>query len=671
MVIKSLIREINNLFKKHRSRSSVFLSIRHNQDLFSKIKESTNYLSVNATLPERIYCLLNNIEGSSLCKICNKLVKFRKFTYGYNKYCGSKCLSNDKDVQKKRKQSRNEISIVKKRNATCFERYGVENVFEDKKRIEKAVKKKYGSYRNKLKQTCLNKYGVENANYVPGVMGRKKQNSLNKYGVENPTQLPEVQQKRKETNLKRYGVDIVSKLPEVKERIIKNGKLTNLKRYGVDNPSKVEIFKEKKKQTCVQNHGVDNPLKSYLVREKGKQTWMKKYGVDNPNKSKEVQERVKKINLKKYGVDNYAKSEEFKNGHLKRYYKNLFLSDRLKDKVRPLFDLKEFKGALHQYKFQCLECNKIFKGSLRDGKIPRCLNCNPYISGKSKYEEDITLWLKTIGIRNIIRNNRSLIRPKELDIYLPSYKLAIEFNGLWSHSEINGKKDKNYHLNKTNLCEKKGIQLVHIFEDEWIYKQDIVKSIIKNKLGLIKDKIYARECIIRAVSYKEANIFLLNNHLQGSVRGVIYLGLYTKVNNSLVYLIIVGKSRMNVNYKYELYRACSKKNIVVIGGFNKLITYVRKNLCDDKIITYVDKRYFNGKSYKEWVSLQESPPKYYYTKDFDKLAYRTKFKKKSLQNLFPDIYLDELTEWQIMQLAGYDRVWDCGNLVYVLDCKRQ
>ena len=70
-------------------------------------------------------------------------------------------------------------------------------------------------------------------------------------------------------------------------------------------------------------------------------------------------------------------------------------------------------------------------------------------------------------------------------------KLAFEFNGLYWHNELN--KTNNYHLNKSNLCEEKGIQLISIWEDDWVYKQDIVKSMILNKLNKTKNRIYARK----------------------------------------------------------------------------------------------------------------------------------------------------------------------------------
>jgi hypothetical protein len=133
-----------------------------------------------------------------------------------------------------------------------------------------------------------------------------------------------------------------------------------------------------------------------------------------------------------------------------------------------------------------------------DGKIPRCLKCYPYETGKqiSKAETEILEWLTVLNINDVIINDRTILKGKELDIYIPSHSLAIEFNGLYWHSELNGK-DKNYHLNKTIKCKEQDIQLIHIFEDEWLDKQDIIKNIIKIKLRLIEEKVYGRKCVIK------------------------------------------------------------------------------------------------------------------------------------------------------------------------------
>ena len=107
-------------------------------------------------------------------------------------------------------------------------------------------------------------------------------------------------------------------------------------------------------------------------------------------------------------------------------------------------------------------------------------------------EKEISDFIKSICNYEILENDRNIISPKELDIYIPQKNLAIEFDGLYFHSTKFGK-DSDYHLGKTLACEEKGIRLIHIFEDEWLFKRQIVESIIKSALGIYKQKIFARK----------------------------------------------------------------------------------------------------------------------------------------------------------------------------------
>ena len=126
-------------------------------------------------------------------------------------------------------------------------------------------------------------------------------------------------------------------------------------------------------------------------------------------------------------------------------------------------------------------------------------------------------------------------------------------------------------------AEDAGIRLVHIFEDEWYFKQEIVKSMISNILGKTKRKIYARKCKIKEVGRFEKKLFLDKNHIQGDVVTNINIGLYYE--GELVSLMCFGKRRVNLGKKttnegeYELLRFCNLLNTSVIGGASKLFKY--------------------------------------------------------------------------------------------------
>ena len=579
--------------------------------LKQKIVDVTPYFG-DLTCEERIYYIINDIPSSiNQCITCDKPTSFISIQKGYKQYCSISCSKKD---PKKIKLSN------EKRRRTNLQKYGVENI------AQSIVIK------NKIKDTCLQKYGVEYYLQVTEIRNKIKDTCLQKYGVENPSQAKKIKQQKKETCIKNYGVE---------------------------NPSQATEIKDRKKSKYQKDWGVDHISQSILIKDKKKRTCLAKYGVEYALQSKEIRKQIVETTIKNYDSPCYLSSVESKNKKKYAAYKRLLDSDRLKRLVKPLFILEEYTGVKNQYKWECINCTNIFEDHLDNGRIPRCKKCFPIQQTSSCYERTIKQWLEEKAIE-VWPNNRKIIHPLELDIYLPEYSLAIEFNGLYWHSELNGK-DKNYHLNKTKLCEEKGIQLIHIFEDEWIEKQEIVKSIILNKLGKNTTKVYARKCEIREVNNEDAFTFLIDNHLQEPIHSKHNYGLYYR--DVLVYLVSLSKPRFTKKYAYELIRSCGKINTSIIGGFNKLIKHAIRDLNISSLISYVDKRYFDGSGYKDWQYNKITKPNYFYLdKNYNVRESRLRYQKHKLKDLSE--YDPNLTEWQIAQLTGYDRIWDCGNLIY-------
>ncbi|MFW5847784.1 MAG: hypothetical protein ACOCVF_02580 [bacterium] len=281
----------------------------------------------------------------------------------------------------------------------------------------------------------------------------------------------------------------------------------------------------------------------------------------------------------------------------------------------------------------------------------------------SKEENLIKEWIENdLKIKTI----KHKINGFEIDIFLPDYNLGIEYNGLYWHS--NKFKDKNYHLNKTELCEKNNIQLLHIFEDEWINKKEIIKSIIKSKLGL-NEKIYARKCIIKEITAQESREFLNKNHLQGYIGAKYKLGLF--YNNELVSLMTFGKKRVSMGSKknkqdeYEMIRFCNKIGINVIGGASKLFKYFIKKYNPSSIISFADRRYSDGNLYKkmDFEYLYNTKPNYFYFKKHSlKREHRFKYRKDVLVK---EGYNKNKTEFQIMDEREYLKIYDSGNMKFV------
>lgn len=407
--------------------------------------------------------------------------------------------------------------------------------------------------------------------------------------------------------------------------------------------------KNKRTKTTLERHGVEHNFKSKECQQKRKKTWIKKYGVDNPSKTKEIKNKIAKIYNDKYYDDVILKSNYFK----------------------PMFSKDEWCGnSKIEYEFECKKCGTIFKHSLYNGfSSTRCTVCMP-IHHVSQAHKEIEEYLKSLGIENIVMNTKKIIKPLELDIYLPDHKLAIEYNGLYWHSSSSVEDDneaKKRHLIKTEMAEGLGLQLLHIFENEWMdfVKQDIWKSILKSKVGK-NNKLMARKCNVKVLTSKEKKDFLNENHLQGDTNSSINLGLIDK-GNELVSVITFGKPRYNKNFEWEIVRFANKKYTNVIGGFSKLLSYFVKNNNPKNIITYADRRYSNGNMYKQamFEEKENSQACYFYFKNNDyKLCHRSVFQKHKLKDLLEQ-FDETLSESQNMYNNDYRRIWDCGNKVFV------
>jgi hypothetical protein len=287
------------------------------------------------------------------------------------------------------------------------------------------------------------------------------------------------------------------------------------------------------------------------------------------------------------------------------------------------------------------------------------------INKVSGEERELIDFIGEIYSDEILTSNRSVLNGRELDVYLPKHNLAIEYNGLYSHSykpwaeSESLIKGPNYHLSKTLDCEKQGIQLIHVFSDEWNYRQNIVKSIIKSKLGL-NERIYARKCNIVVVDIDCKNKFLNDNHIQGEDKSGIKLGL--EYEGNLVCLMTFNRSRFNKNYEWELVRFCNSGGLNVVGGFSRLLYYFRHEY-SGSIVSYADRRYSNGNVYfKNGFELKRvNKPGYYYVdKNYLVRHNRMKFQKKLIGAY-------DCTEYEKAREMGFNKIFDCGSLCFGLN----
>jgi hypothetical protein len=256
-----------------------------------------------------------------------------------------------------------------------------------------------------------------------------------------------------------------------------------------------------------------------------------------------------------------------------------------------------------------------------------------------------------------------------IDMFILNSNLEIDYIDLNGHSEM--MMDRNDMLNKLNELHKNGIRLFNVFEDEWIDKQDIVKSMLKNILGITDNRIYARKCTVKEVDYQTANDFLNSNHLQGQCPSKIRLGLF--YNDELVSIMTFGKCRhfigSNGGHEWELLRFCNKINTSVIGGASKLLSHFINEYHPKDIISYADRRWSDGNLYEKlgFYKYNESAPSYYYVVG-GKRIYRYNLRKSVLVKKFG--CPEDMSEHEFCLSKGWNRIYDCGCLCYIWENKK-
>lgn len=422
-------------------------------------------------------------------------------------------------------------------------------------------------------------------------------------------------------------------------------------KYGVENPLQNQEIRNLAQQTMIEKYGAPYAILSPELKQKIAETIKQKYGVEKAGQISTAIDKRKITNLQKYGTTTYAESQIPEETRL-------FLSKRenliemLKD-----FTIMEIAESLETTTY-----------TIR--KYLQKYNINPNDFTKSNItsisQRELSTILTQHNIDHVL-NERTILFPQHLDIYIPSKNIAIELNGVFFHSELSGK-HKNYHFDKYIGCKNNGIRLIHVFSSEWNNKKHIVVSKIKHVLNVQQNTVYARNTKIRQLTSKEGSVFFNLNHIQGNTPFSVCYGLFDS-QNVLVAAMSFIKSRFNKNYQWELVRYSTKLNYHVVGGAGKLFNHFIKTQNPKNIISYCDLRWGTGNMYEKLgFSLKNiTSPNYFYFKrngDTNKLYSRVIFQKHKLSTILKN-YDPKLTEWENMKNNGYDRIWDCGNAVYI------
>lgn len=330
---------------------------------------------------------------------------------------------------------------------------------------------------------------------------------------------------------------------------------------------------------------------------------------------------------------------------------------RAKEKHGDKFDysLTEYSKAHEPINITCSIHGSFQQLAYMHQTLHSCPYCVAELTS-SYAEKELCDFIRGYFGGKIICNDRKTFGYKEIDILMPELGLRIEFHGNYWHTEaIVG---KNHHFLKADLAIKNNIRLIQIFEHEWNEKRDIVKSRIKSLLRA-NEKIFARKTVVVELSVGEKNRFLEETHIQGRDNSSIYLGL--KHEGALVACMTFGRPRFAGGYDYELIRYSSCLGLNVVGGAGKLLAFFRGRY-SGSIISYSDRRWSTGGLYEQlgFKKVGTSEAGYFYYHLGKKTVHhRLNFQKKLLEKM--PFYSAELSEYDIMKLNGYERIWTAGN----------
>ncbi len=539
--------------------------------------------------------------------------------------------------------------------------------------------------RTRCKEVHISKWFPQDYNEILKQPGTKFTEKLYQYMYNNPEHICPVC--GKQTPFQNF-ISGYSKYCSVKcsandEECTKLKKETILEKYGVDNISKLESIKQVKKDIMNERYGG-----FYNNRDKARKTMLEKYGVDNISKLESIKQVKKDIMNERYGGF-YNNRDKATKTMLEKYgIKSTLALPEVRQKAletkRKRFldindDIIDYDGDLWIMKCPHPECQKckektfktpqgIYHDRKRDG-YELCTNILP-IQDIRVSNTSIEIFVKQIldeyGIK-YEENVRNIIPPKELDIYIPDMHIAFECNGCYWHSDFRDHRPKR-HYEKYKLCRDKGIQLITIWED-WTYnKSDILKSIIKTKLGLIENKIYARKCELVDISTQKTlvNNFLDVNHIQGHTVFEKCIGAY--YCGELAAVMTFGHKRGcrggagKMPNEWELSRFCTKMDVIIPGIASRLLKKFEYEFKPEIIYSFSSNDISSGNLYKilGFEEEQTTIPYWYIEPKTLKRYHRTAFTKREMIRKQMASDSDNFTESEIMKKYHFYKIYDSG-----------
>lgn len=322
-----------------------------------------------------------------------------------------------------------------------------------------------------------------------------------------------------------------------------------------------------------------------------------------------------------------------------------------------------YPGVRGKLRVECPVHGEFEQGAHKHLTGQGCPTCGAYTP---KWEEEVAAIFVKAGLE--VERGARILDGREIDIYLPGLKFGIELHGLHWHTEP--KVGKTYHREKWESAEQKGIRLVQVFEDEWANKKDIVVDRLLAMVGRC-DSIAARKCEVASVPPAQARVFMERRHIQGFIQSSAHYGLYYK--GELRAVASFGRARSGamsgpVGQAWEVLRYASVGRVQ--GGFSRLLKAFTEEYRPERIVSYCDLRYGDGRLYEACGFFLEgvTNPDYWWVPNGKVLRiprYQTQKHKLTRHPELEPHYGPNKTEREVCEAAGWSRVFGVGSQRWV------
>lgn len=322
-------------------------------------------------------------------------------------------------------------------------------------------------------------------------------------------------------------------------------------------------------------------------------------------------------------------------------------------------DINDYKKRrVDRLIFKCNTCGTQQEkslGMLED--TPICFSCHPK---ESKGQLEILEFVRSLGVE-VISNDRNMISPLELDVYVPHAKLGIEYHGLYWHSKkVLTSKTKDDE--KIRAAHSAGVKLLIVYEDEWRDRRSIIEGMIKHRLGLSSRVLNARDLTLRQLSTEESKSFFEGNHLEGSVPCKISFGLvHPDTGEILAAMSLRRPFHASKSRRLEVGRSACLIDCSIRGWIGRLTKVCHEYSITngfDGLMTYVDNRVGSGLGYSSnmWKLDRESTGARFWWTDFTNRFNRFKYRADKSKGL---------TQKHVAEEAGVVEIWGCANSTYI------